>query len=165
MKKILVLLLSILLVFSLTSCGVKEKVEQKVGEKITEKVIEGVAGDKDTKVDIKDGTITFKSEDGEVTFGGTEWPDIDIIPEFKEGNIVTVMHDGKNSAMIVLEEVDKDDFEDYWEEINGEFSENVYEINTGDIVSFTGENSEKFIVQLTYEIANKTLTIVTSANE
>lgn len=75
------------------------------------------------------------------------------------------MHDGKNSAMIVLEEVDKDDFEDYWEEINGEFSENVYEINTGDIVSFTGENSEKFIVQLTYEIANKTLTIVTSANE
>ena len=33
--------------------------------------------------------------------------------------------------MIVLEEVDKDDFEDYWEEINGEFSENVYEITQG----------------------------------
>ena len=62
MKKILVLVLVLLFVFSIAGCGVKEKIEQKVGEKIAEKVIESASGDKDTKVDIDGGKITIKNE-------------------------------------------------------------------------------------------------------
>lgn len=166
MKRILILILVVLLALSLTSCGVKEKIEQKVGEKITEKVIEGVAGDKDTKVDIKDGTMTVKDKDGgQVTLGGTEWPDIDGIPEFKEGKIVAEMHDDKSAAMIVIEEVEKGDFEDYWTGIKGEFTENVFEMTSEDVLSFMGENSENFVVQLSYDIQRKTVTITTNFNK
>lgn len=72
MKKILIGLLAFVVVFSLTGCGVREKLEKKAEEEFTEKILEEAgAGD----VDVDGEKITIKGESGEeVTFGGGEWP-------------------------------------------------------------------------------------------
>jgi hypothetical protein len=77
----------ILVCLLLSGCGVKEKIGQKMGEKLVESVIEKAVGDKNTKIDIDEGTITIKNKEGKsFTFGSNEWPDIDYLPKFKKGN-------------------------------------------------------------------------------
>ncbi|NLT94921.1 MAG: hypothetical protein GXW85_05200 [Clostridia bacterium] len=167
MKKALVLVLVTMLFFSLTGCGVKDKIEQKVTEKVVEKVVESALSDENTKVDNSEGKITVKGKDGEaLVIGETKWPDdIDIIPQFKEGKVVSVIRDNKNNAVIGLEEVAKDDFEDYLADIKGDFTENVVEMNLESVYSYSGQNSQGNFVQLTYDNNSKMLTIAASKGE
>ncbi|MGI6224926.1 MAG: lipoprotein [Peptococcales bacterium] len=163
MRKMLIIFIVFFLVLSLAGCGVKEKIESKVSEKIVEKTLETVVGDGDTKIDIDGGKITVKDKDGgEATFGGTEWPKngiSDYIPEFKAGKISGVIQNADSSALIMVEEVKKKDFESYYEKIKKDFTENVFEMNSDDAITFFGENGKDFAVQLTYEVENEILTI------
>ena len=167
MKKVLVLALVILMTFSLAGCGVKDKIEQKVTEKVVEKVIESAAGDENTEVDLSEGKITFKGEDGgTVVFGGTQWPDdIDIIPEFTEGNVVSVIKDNESNAMIALDEVAQEDFEDYLADLKGVFTENVMEMNVDNVFAFSGQDSKGNFIQITYDFNGESVTILTTKGE
>lgn len=163
MKKVFIIAQVLLLILSLTGCGVKQKIENKVGEKITEKIIESATGDKNTKIDIDGDKVVIKDKESgsEATFGGTEWPKIKSIPEFKNGKVISVIEDGQGSAIIMLENVEQKDFENYWEKIKEDFTENIFEMNSGGAISFAGENNEGFGVQLTYDSNNKSLSVVT----
>ena len=158
MKKLSVALLVILLACSLlTGCGVKEKIEQKVGEK----VIEEIVGDEDVDIDIDGDKITVKGKDGEtLTMGGVEWPDIDYIPEFKKGEIISAANDGEGNVMIILEKVDRNDFEDYVEGIKKDFPEETNEMQVEEYLLFEGKNAkgEKAVIQ--YFINDNSLTII-----
>lgn len=162
MKKLSVVLLLILLTCSLlTGCGVKEKIEQKVGEKIVEKVVEKAVGDENTKVDIDGGKITVKGKEGEsVTFGAGEWPDIDYIPEFKKGEIISAAKDGDGNVMIIMEKVDRKDFEDYKEIIKKDFPEAANEMEVDEYVFYEGRNSKGEFVSIQYYINDKSFTII-----
>ena len=72
MKKISCILIIIILSTLLTGCGARQKME----EKIAEKIIEQAVGDAD--IDIDGDEITIKTEDGDVSFGSTEWPDSEL---------------------------------------------------------------------------------------
>jgi len=59
-----------------------------MGEKIAEEVVEKALGDKNTDIDIDGDKITVKDkEGGTLTLSSGEWPDIDYIPEFKQGQL------------------------------------------------------------------------------
>src|SRR5690606_19089764 len=144
MKRLFVALLVILLICSLLAgCGTKEKIEQKVGEKIAEEAVEKALGDKNTDIDIDGDKITVKDkEGGTLTLGGGEWPDIDFIPEFKQGKIISATHDSKGKAMIIMEEVDRKSFEDYRENIKKLFPEEPYEMHADDSLFYEGKNTK-----------------------
>lgn len=156
MKKLFVALLVIILACSLLAgCGAKEK----VSEKIVEETIEKAAGE-NTEVDIEGEKITFKGEEGEsVTIGSTEWPDIDYIPEFKNGQIVSAANDGKGNAMITIQQVDRKSYEDYLENIKKDFPEETSEMKTPEYLYFEGQNAKGDKVAIQYFITNNSLTI------
>lgn len=158
MKRFLVVLLALLLTFSLMGCGAKEKLEKKAGEALTEKIIEEMGGG---DVDVDDGQVTFKGDDGEsVTFGGTQWPTSELakkIPKFEGGTIVSVM-ESKEGIMIGLEDVDKDDFDKYYESIKKDFPEEGYEYLTANDVTYGGKDSQGLGIQLYY--IERTLSII-----
>lgn len=160
-KKPVVLLVILLVCFLLTGCGVKEKIEQKVGEKLVEKVVEKAVGDENTKVDIDGEKITVKGKDGEsFTIGSSEWPDIDYIPEFKKGKIISTTNDGEGNAMIILEKVDQKDFEDYVESIKKDFPEETNEMQVEEYLLFEGKNAESQMVVIQYFVEDNSLTII-----
>ena len=161
MKKILIMLLVIALVFTLTGCGVKDNIEKKVGEKITETIIEKAVGDENTKVDIDGETITIKGADGgEVSLGGTKWPEVDYLPEFKAGDIISAAKDGDGNVMIILEKVEKKDYENYVKAIQKDFTEDVAQMETEEFTLFEGRNGKGNVVALQYFHQDKTFTII-----
>ncbi len=151
MKKILVGLLAFVLILALAGCGAGEKISEKAGEKLAEKVISEVGGG---DVDIDGDKLTIKGEDGEaVVFGETEWPTSDLaksIPEFKGGKIVTVM-DLNDALHISLEEASKADFADYLEEIKQTFTEESYDMQSQEIITYGAKNEEGIEVSLSYD--------------
>jgi hypothetical protein len=161
MKKILVSLLVILLVCSLLAgCGAKEKIEQKVGEKIVEKAVEKAVGG-NADVDIDGGKVTVTDKEGKsLTIGGTEWPNIDYIPEFKKGQIISATNDGEGNVMIIFQEVDRKDFEDYVESIKKGFPEETNEMQLEKYLLFEGKNSKGEKAMIQYFISDKSLTII-----
>lgn len=162
MKKIAVALLLILLAcLLLAGCGIKSKIEQKIGEKIVEKVVEGALSSNDAKVDIDGGKITVKGKDGEsVIFGGGEWPDVDYLPEFKKGQILTSTNDSEGNVMIVFEKVEQKDFEDYLKSIKKAFPEETYDVQSEEYLLFEGKNSKGQKAILQYFTGDKSLTII-----
>jgi len=162
MKKLPVALLVILLFCSLLAgCGVKENIEQKLSEKIVEKVVEKAVGDENTKVDIDGEKITVKGKEGEsFTIGGTEWPDIDYIPEFKKGQIISATNDGQGNAMIIIEDVDQKSYEDYLENIKNDFPEEANEIQLEEYLLYEGKNAKGEMVAVQYFIEDSSLTII-----
>ena len=161
MKKIFVLSLIIGLVLLLAGCGVKENVEKKVGEKITETIIEKAVGDENTQVDIDGDKITIMDADGgEVSLGGTEWPEIDYLPEFKGGNIISAAKDGEGNVMIILEKVEENDYKKYVEDINKDFTEDVAQMETDEYSLFEAKNSKGCRVAVQYFYGDKSLTII-----
>ncbi|HHX77393.1 MAG TPA: hypothetical protein GX697_03485, partial [Firmicutes bacterium] len=108
MKKLLVPVFLIFL-FSLLIAGCRAK--EDIGQKIGEKIVEGIVGNENVDIDIDDDKITVKGKDGEtLTLGGIEWPDIDYIPEFKKGEIISASNDGQGNVMILFEKVAQADF-------------------------------------------------------
>ncbi|MGI6404011.1 MAG: DUF6591 domain-containing protein [Oscillospiraceae bacterium] len=150
MKKVLIGALILLLALSTAGCGVKKKLEQKAGEALVEKIL-GTAG---VDADIEGDQVVFKGDDGqELTIGSGKWPSSDLaksIPEFKGGNIVTMM-EAEDSLYIMIEEISDQDFSDYLEEIKDMFTEETYEMSTKTGMMYGAENGEGLGIMLTYE--------------
>lgn len=165
MKKILVVIVCTLLIGGvLAGCGIREKLEKKAGEAIGEKIVEGLAGD-DVDVDIKDGKVELKGEDGEeISFGGTEWPDsgaIENIPKYKDGEVDSVIAT-KDAVQITIADADRDYFEDYIEDIKDEFDNETYENESDESISYSGKNDDEVSVLFVYSADDETCFITVS---
>ncbi|MDI9494848.1 MAG: hypothetical protein QM227_01110 [Bacillota bacterium] len=161
MKKISYILIIITLLTLLTACGAKQKMEEKIAEKIIEQAIGGA------DIDIDGDEITIKSEEGDVTFGSTEWPDSQLsakIPEFKKGNIVSVMN-SEAYMLVIIEDVEADDFMDYYNKLKGEFDKESYEAKSADTIAYTGKNEEGIGIMASYTVSDKTASISASTGE
>jgi hypothetical protein len=149
-----------ILILSFAGCGAKEKLEEKAGEALAENIMED-AGAED--VDFDGDTVTIKGEDGEeVVFGETEWPTSDLVmnvPEFKDGKVIAVM-ETNDSAMISLEQVAKEDFMDYLDEIKKDYTVDPFEANSEGDVTYFASNSAGIGVQIYF--VDETLSIAVS---
>ncbi len=150
MKKTLCCLLALLLLTALVGCGVKDKIQEKAAEKAAEQFIEGMGGG---SVDIDGDKVTIKDEaGGELTLGGTEWPDSDLaksIPEFTKGQITTVM-EGGDGLVVAIDSVEKADYDSYLTAIKKDFATDAYEMNTEDYSSYGAANADGVSVFLQY---------------
>ncbi|NLW44930.1 MAG: hypothetical protein GXY92_07070 [Syntrophomonadaceae bacterium] len=161
-KKIIVVLISILMVLTLASCGVREKVNEKIFEKVTETVINKATGGA-ADIDLDGDKLTIKGEDGEeLTIGGSEWPDsgaATMIPEFKHGKVVSAFNSDASCA-IVLEEVQEQDFKDYLDELKGlGYTENSYTFSQETAQTYSAEAEDGSAISVTYNGNDQTLTI------
>lgn len=161
-RKIILILITILMMFSLTSCGVRESLNEKIVEKVSETVVEK-ATDGALNMDIKDGEISFKDEDGEeVTFGATKWPEDkagSLIPKFEKGKIVSVIN-SEAGSMIALEEVEEKDFKAYIEEVMElGFTNNIVEFTSDAGQIFSANKNEEEIISLLYDLESRGLHI------
>lgn len=115
MKKLIALLLSVLLVFALSACGVSEKAQEKTAEKAIENALGG-----DVNVDIDGDKYTYEDKDGnKMEFGSTEWPAADaaaFIPKFDKGTITACTVMG-NIYVIDIENVEQTDYESYFKTV------------------------------------------------
>lgn len=162
MKRLAVALLAVLLVFLLAGCGAKEKIEQKVTEKVVEKVVEKAVSDGNTKVDIDidEGKITVKGKEGEtISIGSGKWPDIDYLPEFKQGQIISATNDGQGNV-IIIEQVDQKDYEDYVEICKKNFPQETNELQLDEYLLFEGKNDKGELVAVQYFKEDNTLSII-----
>ena len=161
MKKISCILIIIILLSLLIGCNAKQKFE----EKIAEKIIEQAVGDAD--IDLDGDEVTIKTEEGDVTFGSTEWPDSELsgkIPKFKKGNIVSVMN-SEAYLLVIIEDVKSNDFMDYYEEIKGEFTQESYETKSEDTISYMGRNEDGISIIASYSTGDSTASISASKSE
>jgi hypothetical protein len=161
MKKLAYFLIILVLSSLLTACGAKQKME----EKIAEKVIEQAIGNAD--IDIDGDEMTIKTEDGEITFGLTEWPDSQLcgrIPELKKGKISSAMN-SEAYMLVIIEEVEEDDFMDYYNGIKGDFNQESYEAKSADSITYMGKSQEGISIMVSYEKGGKTATITASKEE
>jgi hypothetical protein len=152
MKKILIYFLMLVLVLGVIGCGAKEKLEQKVGEAFTEKLLEE-ATDGDVDVDVDDGVIIFKGDDGEeLVLGGDEWPESDLtknIPEFEKGNFLSAM-EAPNSVTILFDSVKKEDFTNYLEKIKVDYTKESSEISADGNIMYSASNGKGIVVVINY---------------
>lgn len=162
MKKIsYILIIVALLLLLFTGCRAKQKME----EKIAEKVIEQAVGNAD--IDIDGEEVTIKTEEGNVTLGSTEWPDSELsskIPEFKKGKIVSVMS-SEVYLLVIVEEVEKNDFMDYYEKVKGEFNQESYETKSEDTIAYMGNNVDGISIMISYGSGDNTVSISGSMPE
>lgn len=154
MKKLLLVSVGIILAGGmLAGCGIREKLEKKAGEAIGEKMVEKMAGD-DVDVDIDDGKVVIKGEDGEeLALGGTEWPEsgaIENIPKYKSGKVDSVI-ETKKSAQLEILDTDKEYFTEYIDGIRDEFDTEQYENKTSDGITFSGKNDDGVSVLFVYK--------------
>ncbi|MGE5543964.1 MAG: DUF6591 domain-containing protein [Bacillota bacterium] len=153
LKKIIVVLISTLMMLSLVSCGVSDKVNEKISEEVTEGVLDkAVGGDADVEID--GDKMTIKGKDGEFSIGGTEWPDSGagaLIPEFKKGTLVSVMNT-EATCLIALEDVEKQDFERYLEELKESgFTNDPVDLNMDSTQSYTASSDDSSKITVTYD--------------
>ncbi len=157
MKKPAIVLLIILVALLGAGCGVKENIGKKVGEKIIEEIV----SDDDVDIDIDGDNITIEGKDGEkLNFGGFEWPDISYIPEFEKGQIISSSNDGQGNVMILFENVDQKDYEDYLEELKRDFPEEPNEMQVDEYFLYEGKNAEGDLVAAQYFREDNTFTII-----
>lgn len=165
MKKMSIILLTLFLMFSLTSCkSASDVASEKLAEKGASEMLGG-----DVDVDIDGDTVTVTGKDGnEVVMGGTEWPADKIggeIPELKKGTI-TYTANSDTDCMISVDELADDDFQDYLNTVTqAGFTENsvVSTYDTG--VFYTAVNSKGITIQLAYDNAVNELIITVSQNQ
>lgn len=156
------------MIFSLVACGVKESINEKITEKVTEGILEKATGG-ETDIDIKDGGLTIKNEDGEeFSFGQSEWPEgqaADFIPEFKNGNIVSVLN-SDGVCLITIEEVEEEDFKEYVKEVkDAGFTNEVTEYSSELGIGYFASLDEYTKISLMYGPENKTLSISTETTK
>ena len=162
MKKYAYILIILVLSSLLTACGAKQKMEEKIAEKVIEQAI-GNAAD----IDIDGDEMKIKTEEGEITFGLTEWPDSQLcgrIPELKKGKISSAMN-SEAYMLVIIEEVEEDDFMDYYNGIKGDFNQESYEAKSADSITYMGKSQEGISIMVSYEKGGKTATITASKEE
>ena len=161
-KRIIVILLSIVMMLSLASCGVRQNLDQKIEEKVTEGVIKKATGGT-ADVDLDKGQLTVKGEDGEkVTFGDSKWPEggaANLIPEFKQGNIVSAIN-ADAACAIMFEQVEEKAFKQYIEDIKVQgFTNDVAEYTSGSTHGFNAHLDDNTMIFVLYDSEGKTLTV------
>ncbi|WP_312810634.1 DUF6591 domain-containing protein [Sedimentibacter sp.] len=160
MRKVIFIVLLIVIVSMPAGCGARQKMEEKVTEKFVESVLGG-------NVDIDGDEVTIKGEEGDVTFGGNEWPDSEIakkIPEFKGGKISSSVKSDKY-VLIIIEEAGEKDFNTYYEKAKSDFGKDSYDAKYDDSISYTGSNDDGITIIITYNISDKNLSIQASQVE
>jgi len=130
LKKILVVLIAVCVLFSFSACGdsVEKQIEKQL-EKAAEKIINEGGDDVDISIDLPDadsdgeGSITIGDGEDELVFEGSEsgmpWPEDKLpkhVPELKGVNVVSVANMG-GSVLIGFEECDKAEAETYIKQI------------------------------------------------
>lgn len=162
LKKISVILLSIFVLLTLASCGVRQSLDEKIAEKVTEGVINKATGG-EANIDIDKGELTLKGEDGEkITFSESKWPKgeaANLIPEFKKGKIVTSANSDK-ACTIMIEQVEEKDYKQYVEELKERgFTNDAAELSSGSSQSYGAHLNEKTMVFVMYDSGQQALTI------
>jgi len=143
MKKLLVALLVILFTLLMSSCGANEKTQSG----------------KETEADTNEKT-TEQNKGVDKFSGGYEWPDVEYIPEFKKGKIINVSKDDDGGVMIVFENVDQEDYEEYQEILKQEFPEETNDIQIDEYLLYEGNNSERYKVVSQYFREDNSFTII-----
>ena len=161
-RKIIAILLTFFVIAALGGCGAKEKMEEKVAESVAEGLI-NKAVDGDGKVDIDGDKVSIKGEDGEeFSFGETEWPDSGAakeIPQLNKGVVVSAMN-SEQYCMIMLEEVEPQDFNNYLEEIKDQgFTNDSYEYTSDTGYSYSAGKDENTKISLMYDPEVNSVTI------
>ncbi len=144
----------------LVGCGAKQKMEEKIAEKFVESALGG-------NVDIDGDEVTIKGEDGDVTFGASEWPDSEVakkIPEFKSGTVTSAVN-SDNYVLIIIEEVDEKDFKAYYEKVKSDFNKESYDAKFDDNISYTGSNDDGVTIIISYTTSDKSLSVQASQTE
>lgn len=161
-KKITVLLLCILMMLSLASCGVRQSLNEKIVEKVSEGVV-NKATDGEIDIDLKGEEVSLKGKDGEnVTIGSTKWPKngaAQFIPEFKKGKITSTIN-SENGCMITLEEAAEKDVNAYIDEIKElGFTNDVTEFTSGTAENYSASKDENELINILYDSEGKELYI------
>lgn len=161
-RKISVILLSIIVMLTLASCGVRQSLDEKIAEKVTEGVVNKATGG-EANIDIGKGELTLKGEDGEkITFGEGKWPKGEaagLIPEFKKGKIITAVNSNK-ACNIMLEQVEEKDYKQYVEELKDRgFINDAAEFTSGSSQSYGAHLNENTMAFVLYEAEEQVLTI------
>lgn len=177
MKKFLLFTLICLLAFSLIACkSFSEMAEEKIREELNkesggddlsyesdeDELInesdEDELNNEDDEVDYDDGTVIYEGESGEeVNIGGNKWPTdlvAEHIPKLNAGE-VTAAYNSANACLLTVDNVEKDLFEDYLNEIKDKgYTENPLDISEGESIHYYAENGE-YGIQLTYDNETK----------
>lgn len=162
MKKLTLVLLCIVMALSLSACGMKEKIGEKIGEKVVEGALEKATGEK-LDIDLDEDSATIKGADGEeLSFGNKKWPKggaVDVIPAFNGGTIISAAK-SDTTCLIMLEEVEESEFEDYVEELKAKgFVNNVTE-HSGELgLGYHANSDEKTKVSVMYYPDQKSMHI------
>lgn len=157
-----VIALALILILVLAGCG-KEKAAEKVDEAAQEAVINN-ALDGEAEVDIDGDKYTIEDSEGnKVTVGGTEWPEgaaADLLPKFDKGDMtVGVVTD--QLCSIEFENVEKEDFQAYWEDVkNAGFTQQAVEATIDSTVSYQGYLDDKQAIYLTYDESTKSMVVM-----
>ncbi len=167
-KKTIAILLVVIMIAAVGGCGVRDQVSEKITEKVTEGVI-NKAIDGEGSVDIDGGKVSIKGEDGEeFSFGDTEWPEdgvAKLIPKFTKGKITSVMNSNEVCG-IIIEEVEKSDFDQYLEEVKDQgFTTDPIEFTSDTTASYVAQKDEKTRISLQYDLENKIMSIGVEVSE
>ncbi len=155
MRRTAVIVIALLLLLALSGCGVKDKV--------TEGIIENIAGD-DVDVDLDEGSIKFKDDEGaETTIGGAKWPKDGagaLIPVFKKGEIHSVKNSDEEFGITLLN-VKLADFDQYVKELKkAGFTDSIEEYTHENAKQFSAHRGDGQKVAVSYASDNDTITIV-----
>ncbi len=161
-KKVITILLVVFVIAALGGCGAKEKMEEKVAESVAEGLI-NKAIDGEGKVDIDGDKVSVKGKDGEeFSFGEAEWPDNGAalqIPQLSKGTVVSAVN-SEQFCMIMLEEVEPEDFGRYLEEIKAEgFTNDSYEITSDTGYHYSASKDENTTISVMYDSETQAVTV------
>ncbi len=160
MKKLGIIALAVLLVFSLTACNAKEKAAEEAAEDIINS-----NSDSDVDVDIDGDTITVESDDEDftVTMGDTDWPTGDVakmLPECKDGSVTYVL-EMPNAVNVSVSEISESEYEDYLALVqNAGYDQNVTTMDSeGSLMYMAADNDGNDFV-LSYYPDEELMTII-----
>lgn len=151
MKKIFLLLLLSMSILLVSGCSF---ITDKISKKIVGEVLEN-ATDEDVDIDIDEGKMVIKDEDGsEMVIGGTEWPKGKAgqsVPVFEDGKIAYVT-DYATSAMISITDVTKKEYLAYVEKLKAEgFTENSYSAENDGSYTYVAYKTDTHYVSVSFE--------------
>lgn len=158
----IVFILTLTMILTLTSCGVRQSLDQKITEQVSEGVINKATGG-EANINIDGGQLTVNGTDShKITVGDNSWPEgnaADLIPKFNNGDIVSSINSNK-TCMIMLEQVEAKDYEHYVKELKEQgFTNDVAEFKGEMGHSYNAHLNDNTIIWVLYNPEEKALTI------